>query len=301
MSKQSKDQKQEKINKPEICIKICQKLPPNLTSQYLSKISPTFINNESKRDISKYLLTPLVINESDSLGYFLNSDFNKDGDSFRSPWSNEYFPNNEGHRILSNELRELEKHLNKLFKIYTTLYYNDNTISSVYIWEQGDSINSGFNCSVLIKNLINDNKFIYNSFLDCINVINVKFNNEIDQKKNEKLKATYKITCTMLYEINIKGFENCGFIGNIYKVMEEFYYIKDYLDYQSHINSIGKLVEFIEGQLREQLNEIIFNKCYDIITKMRRTFIIGKQNYQQANNLKELYIEFIKKKNDEKK
>ena len=105
----------------------------------------------------------------------------------------------------------------------------------------------------------------------------------------------------MLYEINIKGFENCGFIGNIYKVMEEFYYIKDYLDYQSHINSIGKLVEFIEGQLREQLNEIIFNKCYDIITKMRRTFIIGKQNYQQANNLKELYIEFIKKKNDEKK
>ena len=183
MSKQSKDQKQEKINKPEICIKICQKLPPNLTSQYLSKISPTFINNESKRDISKYLLTPLVINESDSLGYFLNSDFNKDGDSFRSPWSNEYFPNNEGHRILSNELRELEKHLNKLFKIYTTLYYNDNTISSVYIWEQGDSINSGFNCSVLIKNFINDNKFIYNSFLDCYNVINVKFNSEIDQKK----------------------------------------------------------------------------------------------------------------------
>ena len=297
MNKQSKDQKQEKINKPEICITICKSLPPNLISKYLSKISPTFINNESKRDISKYLFTPLTINKSDSLGLFLNSDFNKDGDSFRSPLSNEYFPNNEGHRILSNELRELEIYLNNLFKRYTKLYYNDNTISSVYIWEQGDSINSGFNCSVLIKNYINDNKFIYNSFLDCFNIINVKFNSEIDQKKNEKLKATYKINSFMLYEINIKGFENCGFSGNISRIMEEFFYIKDYLDYQSHVNSIGKLVEFIEIQLRKQLNEIIFTKCYDIITKMRRSFIIGKQNYQQANYLKELYNEFLTKKN----
>ena len=117
------------------------------------------------------------------------------------------------------------------------------------------------------------------------------------KKKNEKLKATYKINSFMLYEINIKGFENCGFSGNISRIMEEFFYIKDYLDYQSHVNSIGKLVEFIEIQLRKQLNEIIFTKCYDIITKMRRSFIIGKQNYQQANYLKELYNEFLTKKN----
>ena len=37
MNKQSKDQKQEKKSKPEIYIKICQTLPPNLTSKYLSK------------------------------------------------------------------------------------------------------------------------------------------------------------------------------------------------------------------------------------------------------------------------
>ncbi len=129
MNKQSKDQKQEKKSKPEICIKICQTLPPNLTSKYLSKISPTFINNESKRDISKYLITTLTINKSDSLD-FLNSEFNKDGDSFRSPLSNQYFPNNEGHRILSNEFRELEKYLNNFLKIYAKLYYNDNTIFS---------------------------------------------------------------------------------------------------------------------------------------------------------------------------
>ena len=53
--------------------------------------------------------------------------------------------------------------------------------------------------------------------------------------------------------------------------MEEFFYIKDYFDYQSHANSIGKLVEFVEVQLREHLNEVIFTKCYDIITKMRRS------------------------------
>ncbi len=296
MSKQSKDQKQEKINKPEICMKICQILPPNKTLDYLNKISPTFINQESKRDISKYLVTPLSINKSDSLGLFINSEFNHDGNSYRSPWSNEYFPDNEGHRILSNELRELEKQLNYLFKIYTQLYYNNNAISSVYIWEQGDSINNGFNCSVLIKNIIDDCKLIYDSFLDSINVITVKFSNETDQKKNTKLKATYRVSCTMLYDIKIKNFEDCGFNGNLYKIIEEYNYPKNYLDYQTHINSIGRLVEYIETQLREQLNKIILVKTDDIISQMRNTFIIGKQGIEQSNNLKGIYDELLQNK-----
>ena len=56
-----------------------------------------------------------------------------------------------------------------------------------------------FNCSVLIKNYINDNKFIYNSFLDCFNVINVKFNSEIDQKKMRNQKQLIKLVllCNM--------------------------------------------------------------------------------------------------------
>lgn len=51
---------------------------------------------------------------------FLICDYNRDGDSFRSPWSNEYFPPIEdGEGIVpSEEVRALEDTANKLFEAY---------------------------------------------------------------------------------------------------------------------------------------------------------------------------------------
>ncbi len=43
-------------------------------------------------------------------------------------------------------------------------------------------------------------------------------------KKNEKLKATYKISSFMLYEINIKGFEI--FVEIFQKVWKNFFILK---------------------------------------------------------------------------
>lgn len=52
------------------------------------------------------------------------------GDSFRSPWSNQYFPpveeNEEEIIYPSHELREMEQKANQVFQRYAHMYYDQN-------------------------------------------------------------------------------------------------------------------------------------------------------------------------------
>lgn len=110
------------------------------------------ISQERRQHIAETIIAPLSINKSDTLGYFINSKFNKEENSFRSPWSNIYFPSASSQKEFIKELRELEIKLNNLVKIYAKLYYGEKAITSVFAWEQDQSILTGFNCAVLIKN-----------------------------------------------------------------------------------------------------------------------------------------------------
>ena len=284
----------EHSNTIDLCVKTSKLLPTKKIPEFLNNIVSDFITQEGKKELHKIIASPLCINTSDSIGSFITSEFNHDGDSYRSPWSNEYFPTTEGHKLLPNELRELEVRLNKLVKLYTKLYYGEQAISSTYIWEQGDAISSGFNCAVLIKNNIDKKKGIINSSLDSINVINVKFIKERD-KTTERIKAVYKIYTTMLYEVNFGKFANCGFSGNVSKLGEESAYPSTHLDYDTHCENIGKIVENMENYLRSSLDEIYMKKTDEIIAKMRNTFIIGRQNNIQRENLKSFFNVFEKK------
>ena len=280
--------------KTELCFKIAKILPSNITTDFLSKISPGIIQNDSVKQLQNALPLPLSINKSDSLGAFINSEFNHDGDSYRSPWSNEYFPSSGGHKILANELRTLEVQLNSLTKLYTKFYYNNTAVSSVFIWEQGDSLASGFNVALLVKNdIAEDYKGLKQSFLDSINVVNVKFVREMD-KGAEKIKAVYKICSTLLYEINFKDFEDSGYTGHLIKQGEDYSYLKSYLDYDEHCEKIGKLMEGTENLMRAQFEEIYLKKTEKIITQMRNTFILGRQNITQSQNLKSIFSEIEK-------
>ena len=70
----------------------------------------------------------------DEYGIFLKSEFNRDGNSYRSPISNKYSPKINDGLYPIKELRNLEIKFNKMIQIYTKLYYSDSAVSSVYIW-----------------------------------------------------------------------------------------------------------------------------------------------------------------------
>ena len=94
---------------------------------------------------------------------YLLCDYNRDGDSYRSPWSNQFDPpldeggpggvgaggGNEGAgegAIPGERVRKMEVKANEAFDIYRELYY-EGGVSSVYFWNLDD----GFAGVVLLK------------------------------------------------------------------------------------------------------------------------------------------------------
>lgn len=81
-------------------------------------------------DLSEELLQcvdiPLKVKaDTISGGEFIICDFNRDGDSYRSPQSNEYFPPPTDFKpfAISERMRSMEKAANQLFDVYRKLYF----------------------------------------------------------------------------------------------------------------------------------------------------------------------------------
>ena len=85
---------------------------------------------------------------------FLKCEYNKDGDSYRSPWTNQYFPaivvedGDEEPIYPSNVLRNMEVAANEIFGRYARLYYDKDYITSVYFF---DTEHNGFVSCWLVK------------------------------------------------------------------------------------------------------------------------------------------------------
>jgi hypothetical protein len=92
-----------------------------------------------------YCLPNAEVETSDPNGPFLKTEFNRDGDSYRSPLSNKYFPESEGY-LPQGELRRIEEIGNVLFAEYTKLYYGNGAISNFFVTEgsNADTFSFGF-------------------------------------------------------------------------------------------------------------------------------------------------------------
>jgi capping protein beta len=117
-------------------LNIAARLPPgevDNVKEALSNIAPAL-----KKFIHSRLDGRLQTLTDETTGkLFIASDFNRNGKSYRSPWSNEYIPSSE--RSESSYypppgLRRIEATLNELMLSYCNLYY-DNGVGSCYLSE----------------------------------------------------------------------------------------------------------------------------------------------------------------------
>lgn len=67
---------------------------------------------------------------------YLLCDYNRDGDAYRSPWSNAYDPPLEDGFLPSSQLRALEVEANEALELYTQAYYapSGSGASRVMAW-----------------------------------------------------------------------------------------------------------------------------------------------------------------------
>jgi len=220
-------------------------LVPNLMEQLLSAVDqPLKVAHDpvSKRD---YLLC----------------DYNRDGDSYRSPWSNAYDPPLEDGAKPSKTLRDLEVQANDVFDIYRDLYY-EGGVSSVYCWDLED----GFAACILIKKTQDQSKKgqPMKGTWDSIHVVEVH-----DKKKNATYKLTSTVMLTLETETSTTGQVNLA--GSLTRQDER----KDLpLDAgNTHISNIGRMIEDMEIKLRQTLETIYFGKTKDIVNSELRSML----------------------------
>lgn len=209
-------------------------------------------------DLLSSVDTPLLVKRCEESGKnFLTCDYNRDGDSYRSPWSNRYYPtNDEEAPFPSSELRQLEVIANDSFDIYRDLYY-EGGISSVYLWDTEDEPAQGFAGVALLKKST-DSSSQNSGAWDSIHVF------EIEQKDNKT--ADYKVTSTIILDLSMNSDFKIDLSGNLTRQTEKTVAFTDGL---SHIANVGSMVEDIEYKLRNMLQEVYFGKTKDVIGDLR--------------------------------
>ena len=118
------------------------RLPSSSIKKNLGAITELVPDDDLKGDIELKTDQPLdIIMDEDEGREFLKCEYNKDGDSYRSPWTNKYFPEiviEEGEEepiYPSGELREMEVKANAVFARYAKLYYDDNFFTTVTFFD----------------------------------------------------------------------------------------------------------------------------------------------------------------------
>lgn len=140
---------------------LLRRLNPKYTQQnldYIIRLAP-----DLTEDLLSSVDQPLVVKRCKQSGRdYLLCDYNRDGDSYRSPWSNQFDPpldeagpggvgagGNDGAgegAVPGERVRKMEVKANEAFDIYRELYY-EGGVSSVYLWNLDD----GFAGVVLLK------------------------------------------------------------------------------------------------------------------------------------------------------
>lgn len=232
--------------------------PKNITKNLQNIIR---LNPDLAEDLLSSVDIPLDVARDEENGKkYLTCDYNRDLDSYRSPWSNKYYPkldDEDESPFPSDKLRQLEIYANDSFDVYRDLYY-EGGVSSVYFWDQPDEDSSGndsnFAGVVLLKKNTDDNQGMW----DSIHVLEVLVGSS---------KAVYKVTSTIILDLSkLDQKDTVSLSGNLIRQTEKELQITDE---HSHIINIGTLIEDIESKLRNLLQEVYFGKTRDIVGDIR--------------------------------
>jgi capping protein beta len=121
------------------------RLPPNKVEQNLNGLLNLI--PEDTDELLQRIDQPLKEETDPETGRkYLLCDYNRDGDSYRSPWSNKYDPPLDDGFLPSEKLRLMEVEFNELFDAYRELYF-EGGVSSVYLWD----LEGGFAGCFLVK------------------------------------------------------------------------------------------------------------------------------------------------------
>lgn len=257
------------------------RLPPaqletNLT--FVSELVPDLAD-----ELLQNVDCPLKVKNDPSVGKdYLICDYNRDGDSYRSPFSNKYYPALDEGVVPPDHLRKLEVRANELFQQYADQYY-ESGIASAYFWDTSDeddsSTSKNFAGAIMFKKDGSGLRGIEKGIWDSIHVVDVKVGS--DGKT-----ATYELTTTVILSMATEGgsLDLSGSVQRQSKQEAKF----DETAYKNHLVNIGNMIQDMENSLRDKLQSVYFDKAREITGYLR-----SKQTSGDRKNLSALNQQLI--------
>ncbi|KAJ5617214.1 hypothetical protein N7537_002328 [Penicillium hordei] len=231
---------------------LLRRLNPRDTKTNLQAI--TSIVPELTEDLLSSVDQPLEIRRCpQSNRDYLLCDYNRDGDSYRSPWSNEFDPPLEDGTVPSERVRKLEIAANESFDVYRELYY-EGGVGSVYFWDLDD----GFAGVILLKKGVTPGSQSSGEW-DSIHVF---------EATDRARMSHYKLTSTVILHLSNKteALGDMDLSGNMTRQVEVDLPVESDA---SHVANVGRLVEDMELKMRNLLQEVYFGKAKDVVGELR--------------------------------
>ncbi|KAK4216053.1 F-actin-capping protein subunit beta [Rhypophila decipiens] len=250
---------------------LLRRLNPKHTAEHLSNLIT--LAPDLTEDLLSSVDQPLTVKRCKQTGRdYLLCDYNRDGDSYRSPWSNQFDPpldeagaggvgaggNNEGAgegAVPGERVRKMEIRANEAFDVYRELYY-EGGVSSVYFWNLDD----GFAGVVLLKKSSPQG--------GSNNATGVWDSIHVFEASERGRTSNYRLTSTVILSLATKGstLGEVDLSGNMTRQVEMDLPVDND---DSHIANIGKLVEDMELKMRNLLQEVYFGKAKDVVGDLR--------------------------------
>ncbi|KAM7206596.1 F-actin-capping protein subunit beta [Rhypophila sp. PSN 637] len=250
---------------------LLRRLNPKHTAEHLSNLIT--LAPDLTEDLLSSVDQPLTVKRCKQTGRdYLLCDYNRDGDSYRSPWSNQFDPpldeagaggvgaggSNEGAgegAVPGERVRKMEIRANEAFDVYRELYY-EGGVSSVYFWNLDD----GFAGVVLLKKSSPQG--------GSNNATGVWDSIHVFEASERGRTSNYRLTSTVILSLATKGstLGEVDLSGNMTRQVEMDLPVEND---ESHIANIGKLVEDMELKMRNLLQEVYFGKAKDVVGDLR--------------------------------
>ncbi|KAI9860711.1 MAG: F-actin-capping protein subunit beta [Vezdaea acicularis] len=247
---------------------LLRRLPPTQISTNLSYL--TTLLPDLTEDLLSSVDQPLSAQRCPKTGRdYLICDYNRDGDSYRSPWSNEFDPPIEDGTIPSERIRQMEIKANEAFDVYRELYY-EGGVSSVYFWDLDD----GFAGVVLLKKSSPKTATLSAASWDSIHVF---------EATSRARTSHYKLTSTVILTLstNSPTLGAMDLSGNMTRQVETDMAVDGDV---GHVSNVGKLVEDMESRMRGLLQEVYFGKAKDVVSDLRSIQPLTETNKDKATH-----------------
>lgn len=264
-------QQRDDMSKIDAALDILRRLDPSKVTENLDKLIS--LDPEMAEELLSTTDVPLRIatDPTENNREYLCCDYNRDLDSFRSPWSNKYFPKltedlEEDCYFPEGDLRSLELLMNDSFDVYRDLYY-EGGISSVYLWELGEDEDTELSQETDFAGVLLLKKSNVGHW-DSIHVF------EIRKDGNQPCQYIYKVTTTII--LDLQDTNKLRLAGNLIRQSEKTCSVNDETDnvaniHTQHVTNLGTIVEEIETQMRSMLDTVYFEKTRDIFQQVRNS------------------------------